>query len=128
MTETRSFIERDETNIIKGIAIIFMFIHHFFTIPYYLIDSVAEIYRNNNFSFFYSSFRLCVPIFAFLTGFFYHFANKKVLRYSIKKATDLWITYFVVFICFVITEFFLGVYDFSLPRFLLRCLPLQGEL
>lgn len=67
----QSFIERDETNIIKGIAIVFMFIHHFFTIPSLWI---SDIYNLAPFS---ECFKICVPIFAFLTGYFYFLPVKK---------------------------------------------------
>ena len=114
MEETRSFIARDETNIIKGVAIVLMFIHHFFTFPSFWIDSVAEIYPDNNFVFLNTSFKICVPIFAFLTGYFYFFAKKKTFRYSIKKSTDFWICYLVVFALLVTATILSGTYSFSI--------------
>lgn len=114
MEETRSFIARDETNIIKGVAIVLMFIHHFFTFPSFWIDSVAEIYSDNNFVFLNTSFKICVPIFAFLTGYFYFFAKKKTFRYSIKKSTDFWICYLVVFALLVTATILSGTYSFSI--------------
>lgn len=113
MEENRSFIAKDETNIIKGFAIILMFIHHFFTFPSFWIDSVAEMYVNNHFDVFNTSFKICVPIFAFLTGYFYFFAKKKTFRYSIKKSTDFWICYLVVFALLVIAAILSGAYSFS---------------
>jgi len=114
MEETRSFIARDETNIIKGVAIVLMFIHHFFTFPSFWIDSVVEIYPDNHFGIFNSSFKICVPIFAFLTGYFYFFAKKKTFRYSIKKSTDFWICYLFVFALLVTAAILSGTYSFSI--------------
>lgn len=114
MEETRSFIARDETNIIKGVAIVLMFIHHFFTFPSFWIDSVAAIYSNNHFDILNTSFKICVPIFAFLTGYFYFFAKKKTFRYSIKKSTDFWICYLVVFALLVTAAILSGNYSFSI--------------
>ena len=114
MEETRSFIARDETNIIKGVAIVLMFIHHFFTLPPFWIDSVAEIYPDNHFDILCTSFKICVPRFAFLTGYFYFFAKKKTFRYSIKKSTDIWICYLVVFVLLVTAAILSGTYSFSI--------------
>lgn len=114
MEEKRSFIERDETNIVKGVAIILMFIHHLFTFPSFWIDSVAEIYPNNNFAIWSTSFKICVPIFAFLTGYFYFFSKNKTFRYSIKKITDFWVNYLVVFALLVSAAICFGTYQFSI--------------
>lgn len=127
MKETSSFISRDETNIVKGVAIILMFIHHVFTFPSFWIESTAEMYKETHFAVFCNSFKICVPIFAFLTGYFYFFAKNKTYKYSIKKSTDLWVSYLFVFIGFVIVECVLGVYDFSLPRFVTELFALTGR-
>ena len=114
MTESRSFIERDETNIIKGVAIIFMFIHHLFTFPSFWIDSVKAMYSNAQFELFNTSFKICVPLFAFLTGYFYFFSKSKSFKYSIKKITDFWVSYLVIFALLVTTTIVLGIYQFSI--------------
>lgn len=83
--QTNSYIERNTTDIIKGIALILMFFHHFFTFPDAWIDSVSNIYTDNYFEIFQNGTNLCVSIFAFLTGFFYYYNNNKTVKYSIKK-------------------------------------------
>lgn len=35
--ETTGYFQKDVTNIIKGIALIFMFIHHMFTFPDHVV-------------------------------------------------------------------------------------------
>lgn len=112
-----SFIKRDETNIIKGIALILMFYHHFFTIPDYWIDSVSVLYSADIAEMFSASFKICVPIFAFLTGYFYFF-SKKTYRYSIRKISDLYINYIVVFLLLMFAAILLNVYKFSIVMFL----------
>lgn len=109
----QSFIERDETNIIKGIAIVFMFIHHFFTIPSLWVTN-TYIYNFERFS---ECFKICVPLFAFLTGYFYWFANQKTFRYSIRKITDFWFCYLFAFLLISIIGFLLGVNSFSIVPF-----------
>lgn len=53
-----SFINREETNIIKGVAIVLMIIHHIFTFPNLWIDSVAKMYDGANYSIFCNSFKI----------------------------------------------------------------------
>ena len=122
-----TWINRDETNLIKGVAIVLMVIHHVFTFPNLWIESVAKIYERVNYSTFCNSFIICVPIFAFLTGYFYFFTKRKNYKYSIKKITDLWIAYLFVFLCFVVVGCILGVYEFSFIRFITDGLALTGH-
>ena len=52
------------TNILKGIAVIFMFVHHMFTFPRWYIDSISYPELKDFASFFCSPFKLCVGMFA----------------------------------------------------------------
>lgn len=47
-------------------------------------------------------FKICVPMFCFITGYAYYFNSDKSFRYSIKKITDLLIYYWGVFFTFAI--------------------------
>lgn len=93
----RNYIKPEYTNIIKGIALIFMFVLHFFCWPEWYVDGIeyptlvlfAYIFRQ--------PFDICVCIFAFLTGYCYAFTKNKSIKYSIRKCSDIWITYAVVF-------------------------------
>lgn len=75
-----------------------MFIHHFFSFPSSIICGVdypwiqwfAEHFRDLT--------KICVPIFAFLTGYFYYFTPQKNYRYSLKKILDLLIPYCAVYL------------------------------
>ena len=115
-----SYIRRDATGIIKGVALVFMFIHHFFTLPeYYTVDTpfpfsekFAEIFKE--------PFKICVPVFAFLTGVFYVYVKKKNLRYSLKKASDLWLKYLFFFLLMLIPAIALKCWDFSAKALLLE--------
>lgn len=115
-----SFITRDETNILKGVALVFMFIHHFFTLSNFWIDSVFAMYPSedvNAWGLWAPLFKICVPIFVFLTGYFYFF-SKKTYRYSIRKISDLYINYIIVFLLLLSIAILLNVYQFSFPMFL----------
>ena len=92
---------------IKGIALILMFCHHFFTFPrwwgegisYPVLEELAPVLQ--------APFRICVPVFCFLTGYLYAFRSDHSWRYSLRKMTDLllsyWLSFAVVGIAAVVT-------------------------
>lgn len=104
---SESFIEKKDTNIIKGVALIFMFVHHFFTFPERLIDGISYNGIDLFADLFHDPFKICVSIFAFLTGYFYYFNNNKTFKYSFKKSTDLYINYVIVLALMLIMDLIL---------------------
>ena len=84
-----NYIKREYTNIIKGLAIIIMFAHHFLTFPEWIIQGVNFSASDTFADFFNLPLKICVSLFAFLTGYFYYFRKKKTVKYSVKKATDI---------------------------------------
>ena len=63
-------ITKREGLIIKGIALIMMFFHHFFTFTEFYIDVISYPMLEQVFVFLQQPFKICVSVFAFLTGFF----------------------------------------------------------
>ncbi|MBQ7645878.1 MAG: acyltransferase [Clostridia bacterium] len=112
-----SFIDRESTNVIKGVALVFMFIHHFFTIPSYYVEGISYPELSGFAELFKYPFEICIPIFAFLTGYFYWYAKNKTYRYSIKKCSDIWVNYLFTFALLLIPAIALGVYDWSPVNF-----------
>ncbi len=111
-----SYIRRETTNIIKGIALIFMFIHHFFSFPGWYVH--GESYPI--LEYFNTPLKICVSIFAFLTGYFYYYNSDKSYAYSLRKNFDLWIHYVLTFLLLLIPACILGVYEFTAPKFILE--------
>lgn len=111
------FIKKEDTNYIKGIALILMFFHHFFTYPEWRKD-VISYSLDPLFAFFSGSFKICVPVFAFLTGYFYYFSKRKNFAYSFKKGTDLWINYAFTFLIMLIPIALFTDYSFEPLYFL----------
>lgn len=70
-------------------------------------------------------FKICVSVFAFLTGYFYCYNAKKTVGYSVKKITDFYIGYITVFLVLLIPAFLLNVYSFSFPSFFLEFFALK---
>lgn len=90
MTNKDAFqLSKDDTNMIKGIAIILMFFHHFLTYPnwnvsgynYPISSGLANILRSPSY--------ICVSIFSFITGYTYYLHNDKSLKYSFKKIISM---------------------------------------
>ena len=93
-----NYIERQYTNAIKGFALILMFVHHFFCFPDRLVDGI-EYSNIDSFAYiFHDITNVCVFLFAFLTGYFYYFTKKKTFKYSVRKASDIYINYLFVLV------------------------------
>ena len=82
-------ISKETTAKIKGIAIILMIIHHFLAYPFWLIDGVnypnVNILGENLNVWIECSTKICVSIFAFITGYGYYLRNNQTIKYGIKK-------------------------------------------
>ena len=122
-----NYIDKDKTDIIKGIAIIFMLIHHFFTYPMWFVHQYQymDIDTANMFR---EPFKICVCIFAFLTGYFYVFAKKQTYQYSLRKITDLWLNYFIVFLLLMSVALMLGCWKITAKSFILESLSVENEI
>jgi uncharacterized membrane protein len=68
-----SYLKRDISSAIKGIALICMFLHHFFTFPDWYVEGISYPYLLGIVQYFYAPLKMCIPVFAFLTGYFYCF-------------------------------------------------------
>lgn len=122
---SENFIDKRYTNIIKGVALIFMFVHHFYTFPDRIICG-AEYEHIDAFAlWFHDALKICVSVFAFLTGYFYFFNKKKTYKYSFKKSTDLYINYVVIFALMLVLDFLLKCYEFSVKDIALELLLLS---
>lgn len=92
--------DKKMTNRIKGVALIFMLFHHFFGFPQWYVDGVSyadcNILGMNIAYWVQTACKICVPMFAFLTGWGYFFAKEKTLKYSCKKIITFLINYWII--------------------------------
>lgn len=123
-----SFMDRNMTNVLKGIAVIFMFVHHFFTFPSWYIDSISYPELKEAAAFFCSPLKLCVGIFAFLTGYGYFYVKSKNLKYSLRKITLFLTKYWSVYIPLLAMAIVLGCHEFHFTVFLLELLALKRPI
>lgn len=95
-------LSKRDSDIIKGIAIILMFIHHFFCFPTWYADDISYPQLAEFAEFYRFPTKICVALFAFLSGYAYgkriEREGNKDFRYSVKKITDLYIGYWCVFV------------------------------
>lgn len=96
-------ISHDDSIVIKGIAIIIMFIHHICTDDFYTSHSdFCVAYKDLGLW-----CKICVPIFAFLSGWLYAKGKRKGMGYSIKKSLQFYFSYLLTFgILAIIAIFF----------------------
>lgn len=109
----REQFDRKITNKIKGIMIIFMFILHFFTMPGEYVNGISYPQFAKVSSFWNHSFAICVPVFAFLTGYFYYYCKCKNYRYAFKKIRDILIPYWTVYSILLIIGLFTNTYVYG---------------
>jgi len=120
-----SYLSKDTSNAIKGIALIAMFIHHLYTFPERIVSGIAHPDITTFAFFFCAPFKICVPIFAFLTGYFYGISQNRTYRYSLRKISDLLISYWIVYIPLLLLALGLGCYQFQFKEFLYELFALK---
>ena len=116
------YFDKDTSNILKGIALIMMFIHHFYTFPTWWLEGISYPLIERLSPYFCAPFQLCVPIFCFLTGYFYFYNKNKSYKYSLKKITDILISYWCVFFVFAIIAVLCLDYQYTLLMWFVSCI------
>lgn len=107
------YINRNTTAALKGLALIFMFLHHFFTFPDWYVEGIAYPGFVPYIRFFQGPLKICVVLFAFLTGYFYWFGSRKTLKYSLQKITDVLVSYWAAYLPLLLLAIGLGCWQFS---------------
>lgn len=106
-------LNRDGSQVVKAVALILMFVHHFFTIPRLWIDGIEYPFIEKiAFHFVYPT-RICVPMFCFLTGYAYFFNKQKTLAYSLRKDSDILVGYWLIFFPFALLAVILTDFHYT---------------
>ena len=116
LLEKKNYLTYNDTAFIKGIALIFMFIHHFFAYPSWYIEGIRYPSLVNLAEIFKHPFN-SVSLFAFLTGYTYYYTKKKDMKYSLKKILDIFIPYVLIYIVFLIIAISTKCYVFNIKDF-----------
>lgn len=124
---SKNFIDRKYTNILYGIALVLMFSHHFFTFPTWYQEGISYPNLTLFAKYMNAPLSICVPMFCFLSGYFYYFNKEKTYRYAFKKISNIWISYLLCFFLLYIVSIATGSINFSFTNFLLECFLLKNS-
>lgn len=98
----------DKSQILRGLAIIFMITLHNDTLP---------------------EFKICVPIFTFLVGYGYAFAKEKNLRHGLKRSWHLLSHFWLILLgLFLPVAIWKGDYEPTIGNVLLNMFGLESNL
>lgn len=125
IVENNPYFDRQTSSVIKGVALIMMFVHHFFTFPGWWGDGISYPLIEKYAPYFCEPFKLCVSIFCFITGYFYFYNKSKTYRYAAKKITDLLITYWAVFLIFAVLAVTLAGQEYSLRDIIIEAFAIK---
>mgnify|MGYP006070172247 FL=1 len=109
--------DKNDTQILKGIAIILMVCNHLFPIPEWIFPEnqfIDIIIGSKGLAAYFGGFsKICVAIFAMLSGIgFYHtynrFGNKKGYIHNLKKLLPFFMTYWVCILMFYLPIICIG--------------------
>ncbi|MDB8729838.1 hypothetical protein PNW06_10445 [[Ruminococcus] gnavus] len=81
---------------IKGVAILIMLCHHFIVMPFSEFPVLVKAFGD--------ACKICVAIYAVLSGYGYYFSKEKTIRYGLRKIwgggvlKTYWISLFTIFI------------------------------
>ena len=113
-------MSKSTTQKIKGIAILIMIMHHFIVIPFSEFPYLITLFGY--------ACKICVAIYAVLSGYGYYFAKEKTIKYGLKKIWGLlqiyWITLFTLFIPAAI----LGGWKLTLKQLIVQMFGLLANL
>lgn len=92
----KAFFDKQTTNIIKGVLVILMFAHHFFTFPeWWLVrdcnidPNIAKCLR--------LPLKICVPVYCFLNGYLNWYHPVSNIHVAINRIQKVMIGYWTCF-------------------------------
>lgn len=115
------YFDRNTTAIIKGIALLMMFVHHFFTFPGWWLSGISYPTIERFAPSLNEPLKLCVAVFCFITGYFYFFNHKKTFKYSFKKIDNILVNYWFCFAILAVFAALFAHYSYSAKDILLEC-------
>ena len=122
-----SYFSRETTGALKGIALILMFVHHFFTFPGWITCGVEYPWIQEFTNQFCAPTDICVCLFAFLTGYLFFF-SPGTLRYGLRKITDFLLSYWLVAVPMIAAAALLGCFTLSRNGVLAELLGVRNQV
>ena len=118
-------ISRDKTAILKGIAILFMILHHvlikeFYVNPPEVLSSILSVRMQ-------ICMKMCVGIYTFIIGYGFWFCSSYGVGYVLRHIGKLLRQYWIVLIFFMIPVSYWGGYIFNVKKFVLNLFGLEPQ-
>lgn len=124
----KGYFDRSISDAIKGVALILMFIHHFFTFPEWYEDGISFPLLRPFITGLCGPTQICVSVFAFLTGYFFFLGCDKGYRHSLRKIRDILVSYWMVYLPFLALALALGCYSLGRTEMLQEAFGLGSEV
>lgn len=124
----KGYFPRPISDGIKGVALILMFIHHFFTFPDWYVEGISFPLLRPFITGLCGPTRICVSVFAFLTGYFFFLGKDKSCRHSLRKIRDTLVSYWMVYLPFLALALALGCYSLGRTEMLQETFGLGSEV
>lgn len=126
---------KEHTEIIKGVAIILMLMHHFFGFPEWYVEGVSYIgipFRGNTLEYAIGQFgHICVALFAFITGYgmYFSYRSGNILKKTVKKGVSFLLGYWLVlFLVAIPVNLLLGKTDITFSLILRNLFSYENSL
>ena len=119
-----SVFSKDLSGMIKGVAILMMLVHHCFAFPDFWLDDfrigpILTVISNN--------FKICVAVFAFITGYGFYAGRSSTYRAVIQKVFlflgQYWLQLFLIFLPVACIS-----YTFSVEKILYNLVALEDNI
>ena len=124
----KGYFDRTISDAIKGVALIFMFVHHFFAFPEWYVSGVGFSYLAPVTALLRWPLKICVSVFAFLTGYFFFLGRDKSYRHSLRKIRDTLVSYWMVYLPFLALALARGCYSLGKAEMLQEAFGLGSEV
>lgn len=126
-----TLFDRKTTTLIKIFALLLMVLHHTWGFPSRIVDAVPfldrDVFGMAVWEIIQTVTKTCVPIFAFLTGYFYAFNKNKTLIYSIRKIMGLLKSYwYFLFLIILPIAYYFG-HRLSFGAFILQLFAINPD-
>lgn len=124
----KGYFPRPISDAIKGVALILMFIHHFFTFPNWYVEGISFPLLRPFITGLCGPTKICVSVFAFLTGYFFFLGTDKGYRHSLRKIRDTLFSYWMVYLPFLALALALGCYSLGPVEMIQEAFGLGSEV
>lgn len=126
-----NLFKKEDTQIVKGTAIILMVTYHLFAYNNKVNSNIQFVFLSRNAIGYTIAYfgKICVSIYLFLSGFGLFFSYNKLGKFtfkdSIQRIKKVYIDYFIIFVIFISIELLIGLEKLNVYELILNILCLK---